>query len=61
MCNHSENKHNHMPQFILLLVYCNTLHSVYKLITNWKHTYLTLELKGTLEMMLCRFILLIDG
>ena len=38
-----------MPQFILLLVYCNTLHSIYKLITNWKHTYMMLELKGNLR------------
>ena len=49
MFNHSENKHNHMPQFILLLFYCNTLHSIYKLITNWKHTHTMLELKRNLR------------
>lgn len=39
MFNHSENKYNHMPQCILLLVYCNTLHSIYKRITTRKHTH----------------------
>ena len=49
MFNRSENKYNHMPQFILLLVYCNTLHSIYKRITTRKHTHTMLELEGNLR------------
>lgn len=38
-----------MPQFIMLLVYCSYLHSIYKLITNHKKKYTILELEGNLR------------